>query len=173
MEPDFDTGNGPGSLLATALDIVQTVNRHFERDAVDSTLVDLARQMRLAQAMQAELKTYLEQLDMTLVERMDEDAIQTSEGWLQRSNRNPSVSNDNEGARTAVRRAIGERLSIDPLTGEIRVGLRNVVEEAVELVYDVMGGTTLKATARRRLNIDPDDFRTETPTGKTVKLVMA
>ena len=57
------------------------------------------------------------------------------------------------------------------MTGEIDPGARNVAQNAVGLVLDSLSIGDTKAAFRRRLGLNPEDYKRETVNGYKVSVV--
>ena len=124
----------------------------------DRDLVDvIAHLKRLGE--QASVIRY--EAERTLAERMDTDTTEI-ENWRVQRSRSSKAEWDAERARSAAKQAIVQRLSIDPMTGELHKPLAHAVEQAVELAFSLTSTgakSSLGVTGMKGLALSPDDFR--------------
>jgi len=144
-------------------------------DPSDGSLSEVARRLDLADQIQMIISDICSGLQMEIAERMEDDTqIIAGIGQFTRRRRESSTWIDDTSRAQMLddaKRAIAQRVARDPQTGEIIMPLAQVARETFDLMEESFSlGAQPKAGFRKRLGLQPDDYRARSSSGYTVKI---
>lgn len=129
----------------------------------EGTLADLGRRLDILTRTAATLREAKAALETALIEAMPEDTL-TMDGirvvrerksrWAWKS------KTSGQQMREDLQRTIAERMSTDPETGEINVGRRRLISEAIQELYDAVPAIQeFKVAGAKRLGLSIFDYK--------------
>lgn len=160
----------PTSVLSEVLTFLERLP-----DPTDGTIDEVARRLDLADQISLVLGDLVAGLQIELAERMESDTqIIAGIGQFTRRPKESSVWKD-ETSRERMfddaKRAIAQKVARDPMTGEILPPLVMVARETFDLIEASFSlGASPKAAFRKSLGLQPDEYRTKSQSGFTVKI---
>ena len=134
-----------------------------QADAADEgTTEEVARRLDLAIQLKLIAQQYIDTCEVALAERMeDETLVINGVGLFKRGVRRSKRYKDQQSGsryREDMIHAIATKAALDPATGEVDAGHRNIARTALGMVLTYASLGTPKAIARRDLNIAEDDY---------------
>jgi hypothetical protein len=144
-------------------------------DPTDASLNEVARRLDLVDQITLILNDLTVALQMDIAERMEDDTqVIAGIGQFVRRKKESSVWKD-ETSRERMfddaKRAIAQKVARDPMTGEIMMPLVQVARETFDLIEESFSlGAQPKAAFRKRLGLQPDEYRVRSTTGYTVRI---
>ena len=177
--PLLSTYDGDPSQLAMVLDSHVEALAAFEAlvdvSLPDVSLVDRARLLVACDRLNMILNGLGSVLNDALAANMEADQVEVpGVGWLDRQERKGKAWRDEDSRDrmlSDLSAAIVRLVAAHPMTGEIDPGARNVAQNAVGLVLDSLSIGDTKAAFRRRLGLNPEDYKRETVNGYKVSVV--
>lgn len=158
MSPEFVTPED--TLASVLLDLERLKPDQWE----SGELGDRARRLNMVRKVTEHLRGIADVLEMTVASEMHDEYEQVPGlGTVYRTEEVRSTWRaDNSPAqmRDDVARAVANKIAIDLLTGEVDVGKRAVVLEAMRLAYEAIPSfSNLKVQGRKTLGLRMDDYR--------------
>lgn len=142
----------------------------------EGTFVELVERHTQLTRVKEAVRTMMNGLEQSMIDSMPEDTMIAS-GFVVKREEVPRTSWKSKDSSAAMRADIGHqvatKLSTDVMTGDVDVMRRNLIENAINEVWEVVPApSTMKAEGRRRFGLKVSDYR-DTTTGYKVTVSTA
>lgn len=178
FRPDVDPPDvDPPDVLIVLTDALKLTERAaiFVDDA-PLTVGDLARLLTTCDAINVLLNAITGVVTEHLASRMEADEVEVpGVGWLKREGRKSDTWRDTDSRERMfddVKAGIATNFGTDPLTGEVNPAVKRLVGLVCDELADALSLGSFKAGFRKRLHLDPDDYRTVDPVGNGYKITV-
>jgi hypothetical protein len=144
-------------------------------DVTTGTLADLGSRYQYALHISAVAGRIRDALEVALIDAMPEDTMTMNGVVVKRANVNRWKWLDRDSGkemRNAISRAIADEMSTDPETGEVNVGRRRLIEQAITKVWRTIPAVqSMKQAGAQDLGLSIFDYK-ELSTGYKIEVVI-
>jgi hypothetical protein len=160
---------------ATIGDVVTLLEELVLDDATEGTLADLGSRYQYTLHILGIVTRLRDALELALIDAMPEDTMSMNGVVVKRANVNRWKWRDKDSGkemRNAISHAIANEMSTDPETGEVNVGRRRLIEQAISKVWRTIPAVqTMKQTGAQELGLSIFDYK-ELSTGYKIEVVV-
>lgn len=156
-------------------DLFRTADALTTADPSEGAFADLAHRLAIVRGTIGLLQEIADTIAQSLASDMESDTMTVSGvGVLTRKPRYSSVWTDDEARERMfddAAREIVRQTATDPMTGEVYPPIANAVKQAWTLVLEAFSiGADPKVAFRKKLGLQPDEYRSRYVTGHTVTI---
>jgi len=149
----------PDQVLGEIFTSVETL---VSDDLTDGTLHDLGQRLDMALRIISNLKVAKEALEIALIDSMPEDTLKMDGVLVVRERVTRSTWKPSGAARLRedIAHNVASKLSLDIATGEVDIGRRAVIENAVKELWTIIPAfSTMKVDGRERFDLKISHYR--------------